>query len=128
MLILDSNIFLYARGHHPHSQACRDMIAKAGEHSDWVVPLLVLLEITHYLADGGDYGRRIGPVFGIEPSRFEDFEWAALHAESHEDFNDHLILQIANRLGADGVVSYDRFFDRQVLCPGVMRREPPDVI
>ena len=43
MLLVDSNVFIYARSRHQRSEACRALIAGAPGHPEWVVPGLVLL-------------------------------------------------------------------------------------
>ena len=59
MLLVDSNVFIYARGRHERTEPCRALITAAPGHPEWVVPGLVLLELTHYYRDAGEYARAI---------------------------------------------------------------------
>ena len=124
MLLVDSNVFIYARGRHKRSKPCRDFLARAADHPEWAVPFLVLLEVTHYFADNGEYARLISGAFPTVETLVADFHWGMDNSGSHVDLNDHVLLATANRLGASGVISYDRIFDRQQHFPDVRRLDP----
>jgi predicted nucleic acid-binding protein len=128
MLLVDSNVFVYARGRHERSESCRAILAAAARHPEWVVPGIVLLELTHYYADAGAYARAILRAFPPVETRIADLEWAAAHAPAHPEFNDHVILAGAHRLGATGIVGYDGFFDRQEHHPTVCGVRPEDLL
>jgi len=128
MLLVDSNIFIYARGSHAHSPACRDFVAAAADHSDWFVPLLVLLELTHYYGDGGTYARRILAAFPAAETTLADFDWAAEHAPNHEALNDHVLLHTAHRLDCDAIATYDDFFTNQSHFSSLVGQSPSDAL
>ncbi len=128
MLLFDSNIFVYARAAHPHSEACRQVLDRAPGRSDWAVPSLVLLEITHYYRDNGEYARHIlGALSGVDIAA-QDVAWALRHCTRHADFNDHVLLAGAVRLGAAGIVSLDHFFEQQTLVRGCPRVLPDELL
>lgn len=128
MLLVDSNVFVYARSRHEHAAPCRELIETAAGHPEWVVPAIVLLELTHYFADVGEYARAILRALSPVEMRVADLEWAAAHAPTHAEFNDHVILAGAHRLGAAGVVGYDGFFGRQEHHPAVRGVRPEELI
>jgi predicted nucleic acid-binding protein len=128
MLLVDSNVFVYARSRHEHGPACRELIAAAAGHPEWVVPAIALLELTHYYADAGEYARAILRAFPPVEMRVADLEWAAAHAPAHAEFNDHVILAGAHRLGAVGVVGYDAFFGAQEHFPAIGGLRPEELV
>ena len=127
MLLVDSNIFIYARGEHPNSEPCRALLASAESHREWMVPGLVLLELTHYYGDGGEYARAILNALPPVETLIDDFAWAFENYEEHRDLNDLILLANAHRLGARGVITYDGFFSRQTHFPGVSAVSPADL-
>ena len=128
MLLVDSNVFIYARSRHDRGEASRALVAAAPRHPEWVVPAIVLLELTHYYADAGEYARVVLGAFPPVETRVSDLEWAAAHATDHAEFNDHVVLAGARRLGADGVVGYDAFFGRQSHHPEVRGVRPEELV
>jgi predicted nucleic acid-binding protein len=128
MLLVDSNVFIYARSRHERASACRALLAAAPRHAEWVVPGIVLLELTHYYADAGEYARTILGAFSPAETLVADLEWAASHAPAHAEFNDHVILASARRLGAIGVIGFDGFFERQRHHPEVRGMRPDELL
>ena len=124
MLLVDSNIFIYARGHHEYSEDCIAVIEAVADHPEWVVPNLVLLELTHYYRDNGEYARQILSAFNVAETLLNDLRWAIERSRAHASFNDHVILATAHRLGAVGVLSYDVFFEAQNHVPEIGRILP----
>ena len=128
MLLFDSNVFIYARGEHPHSEDCRQVLSMVAERSGWIVPVLVVLELTHYLRDGGEYSARILDAFEAVDTTMDDFRWAVEQSTRHAELNDHILLHNAHRCGCEGIVSYDGFFDRQQYFPDISRCVPGELL
>ena len=128
MLLVDSNIFIYARGNHANSPDSRAMVESAVAHPEWCVPLLVLLEVTHYYRDNGEYAALIGAAFTTVETLLCDFEWAFEHSSRHAELNDLVILATARRLEAKSVISYDDFFERQKHINGIDRVLPAGIL
>ena len=128
MLLVDSDVFIYARSRHERGNPCRALLAAAPRHAEWVVPGIVLLELTHYYADAGEYARAILQALQPVETRVADIDWAAAHATAHSEFNDHVILAGAHRLGAGGVVGFDGFFGRQKHHPQVRGVHPGELL
>lgn len=127
MLLFDSNIFIYARGEHEYSSDCRAVIAEAAKHTDWMVPLLVVLELTHFYSDGGEYAQKILDAFSGLDTGLQDFAWATAQNCPHSEINDYILLHNASRCGCRGIVSYDAFFERQDAFPDVRRYTPVEL-
>lgn len=128
MLLVDSNIFIYARGAHPNSEACRELLRTADSHREWLVPGLVLLEVTHYYGDGGEYARSILDAFPPVETLMDDISWGFEHCDEHRDLNDLILLANAHRLAARGIITHDGFFARQEHFPGIVALAPADLI
>ena len=132
MILVDSNIFMYAAGaDHPHkmpSLAFLQCIAR-GE-TEAVIDAEVLQEILHrYRAIGRweegrrvfDLARRIVPA--VAPVTVEILERTREILDAHREIKarDALHAAACEAIGAESICSYDRDFDA---ITGVIRIEP----
>lgn len=132
MLLIDSNIFMYAAGaDHPHKEPSVRFLARvARAELDAAVDAEVLQEILHrYRAIGRwaggrqvyDGARRI--VGFVIPVTADVVDSARRLLDGYERLTarDALHAAVVNLHGLDGIVSYDRDFD---VVEGLRRSEP----
>lgn len=133
MILVDSNVFMYAAGaDHPNKAPSADFLRAVArrEEAEAVVDAEVLQEILHrYRAIGRwrdgrrvyDAARRIVPT--VLPVTAEVLDRSRELLDEHPDLDarDALHAAVAMLRGIETVVSYDRDFDD---VPGIRRREP----
>ncbi len=124
MRLVDTNVFVYARGNHALTPSSLAVLKTSADHPEWVVPVVVLLELTHYYRDNGAYAADILRAFSTIDTIADDLQWATEHCSTHRAFGDHMILAAAHRVGADGVISHDRFFRDQTYFPNIAGIDP----
>ena len=126
---IDVNMFVYWLGNHPdYAQTAKNWIQKIekAQRGKYFTSSLTLYEATVILA--GLTGRNlkdkdfitqvITPITSlkqltIEPLKSEDLKKAALIMETWKlDYEDSLHLAVAQRVGAQEIVSNDKDFDR----------------
>ena len=123
MILIDSNIFMYSTGApHEHKQDATDFLKKvANDDVDAAVDAEVFQEILHrYRAIGRwedgrkvyDMTRRIVGV--VIPIGIEIMDRARSLLDLYPDImaRDALHAAVCRHLGAEGICSYDRDFDR----------------
>ena len=136
MILLDSNIFMYAAGA-PHtskepSAALLQRVALG--QVDVAVDAEVLQEILHryrainHWVDGCrvyDLARKIVPT--VVPITAEILDEARSLLDIHRQLmaRDALHAAVCRKAGADAICSYDRDFDQ---IKGLQRLEPPDLL
>lgn len=133
LLFLDANVPMYAGGQpHPMKEPCKAILLLVGYSPQaFFTNAEVLQELMHrYLElNFWSHGRVLFHDFNslmrgrVEPIHARDVEDAALLADQHSGLSSRDLLHAAvmARVGADGIVSADRGFDR---LPGVQRLDP----
>ena len=135
MILLDSNILMYAAGaEHPNKAPSVALLRRIADGEvDAAIDAEVLQEILHrYRAirrweDGRrvyDLTRTLLPV--VLPITAPILDAARAFMDAHPDVTarDALHAAVCLDAGADGLCSYDRFFDR---IEGIRRLEPAEV-
>ena len=131
--IFDANIFIYAIGRpHPHKEPCRQIVDQLRtQSSEYAIDAEVLQEILNVYSNRGlvsvgvDYVDRLLGLFSeIIPIGRSEIGRAAriLQHSSEISARDAIHAAVALEHGLEGIVSYDRGFDR---VPGLRRFEPP---
>lgn len=134
MILVDSNIFMYAVGtDHPHKRPSAEWLERGiTQQEELVLDAEVLQEILHrYWAIGREeQGRKVFDLAGravpiVLPIMGEDVEEARdlLEKSSELSARDALHAAIALNHGIEEICSYDRGFDS---VDGITRIEPSD--
>ena len=132
MKLLDTNVFVYARGNpSPYREACRAIVAEAGEQpSVYGVDVELLQELLDVYARRSQ--RKSGAEFVAEvllsfpdplPITRHQVEEAAGITVAHPRLSprDAIHAAVVRTYGLEGIVSADKAFDR---LPGVKRFDP----
>jgi predicted nucleic acid-binding protein len=132
MKLLDTNVFLYAKGGaHPYQDACRAILTQTEqEPGEYGVDAELLQELLDLYARRGDRAfavRAVNEALALVPEPFpvarEDVEEAADLFKGHRALSprDAIHAAIVFNYGLEGIVSADRAFDR---VAGLTRFDP----